>query len=199
MESTPKIVHPEDDPQHGYDLLLRWINPLIEVANNRTISEKDVWPCPESEDIEEMCSSFWKAWYAEIDFAEQQNRKPDIKKALFKVFGTRMIKAGIAQMIFVVVTFGQPFIIAQLVDYVQSGTGGIGVGVGYALGLAALSLTGSIAFSITIEILRRLGVALRSCMILAVYEQALKLTTASRTKNTVGKQQHLYLPYYSSC
>jgi len=94
-------------------------------------------------------------------------------------------------------TFGQPFLIGQLVSYVQSGEGGIGVGIGYALGFAALSLIASTSFSIAFDILRRLGVAVRSCLMLAVYEQSLKLTTSARMQNTIGIPLIIAYPLFS--
>jgi hypothetical protein len=191
MDPNGKEEHPEDKVSVVHDPLLRWINPLIEIANKRTITEQDVWPCPKSENIQELTESFWKAWYAEVDLAEQQNRKADLFNALYTVFGSRLIVAGCFQFTFLVITFGQPFLIGQLVDYVQTGRGGIRSGIGYALAFASLSLIASFALSLTFDILRRLGVAVRSCLMVAVYEQALKLTTAARMKNTVGA----YIPF----
>jgi hypothetical protein len=186
MHSTEKPIHPEDSFLWKYDFLVSWINPLIEISNARTMTEQDVWPCPQSEDITDMCEQFWRAWYKEIDEAEQHNREPSINHALLSVFGKRFIVAGLVQLLFLVVSIGQPFLIGELIIYVQSGDGGVGVGVGYAIAFAALSMIASIAMGIALDLVRRLGVAVRSCLMLAVYEQALKLTTAARMKNTVG-------------
>lgn len=187
--------NPEDALIFGYDILLRWINPLIEISNKRDIIEDDVWPCPKEEDIQIKSDEFWKLWYAEIDLAEQQNRKPDLKIVVFQLFRTKFITAGILQLCFLCASIGQPFLVGLLVEYVQTGKGGIAYGVGYALIFAGISVCASLTLSVVLDTLRRLGVAVRSCLMLAVYEQAQKLTAAARMKSTVGEFPR-YIEYF---
>ncbi|RYH19548.1 ATP-binding cassette domain-containing protein [archaeon] len=188
--NDPDKRHPEERVVF-FDILLQWINPLIKLANKRTLKSSDVWDCPEHETVEVQAEKFWAAWYDECDVATQENRQASLLKALFKAFGTRFTMAGLYQFAFFLLQFAQPFLVGALVGYVRTGEGGLGRGIGLAIGFAAISSVSSIFLSRTFDSLRRLGVAIRSGVMMAVYEQALKLTTASRLQNTVGQTTNL--------
>eukprot|EP01031_Cornospumella_fuschlensis_P040437 gene40437-49283_t len=186
----PDKRHPEERVLI-FDILLQWINPLIKLANTRTLKSSDVWDCPGSETVELQAEKFWTAWYEECDAAFQENRHASLLKALFRSFGSRFILAGVYQFCFFLLQFAQPFLVGALVGYVRTGEGGLRRGIGLAVGFAVISSVSSIFLSRTFDSLRRLGVAIRSGVMMAVYEQALKLTTASRLQNTVGQTTNL--------
>lgn len=181
--------HPESTAY--FDILLRWINPLIELANKRPLTPADVWDCPSHETVEYHTSNFWKAWLEEVKHAEETSRKPSFVWALFVAFGDRLLIAGAMQLGFLILQLGQPFLVAEIVSYIQNGEGGIGRGVGFAIGFGALAFGSSLLLSRVFDVLRRLGDAVRAGVMMAVYEQSLKLTTAARLKNTIGQTTNL--------
>ena len=189
-EGEEKLGHPEER-SYCFDFLLRWINPLIQLASVRKIEEKDIWPCPKSEDVKEQVQILWKAWYDEVDKAEEQKRKPSLRNALWTGYGNRLLRAGIFQFFFMLFQLGQPFLVGELVGFVQNGDGGLRRGLGLTFGFAAVSLCSSICIAAALDSLRRLGVAVRCAAMMAVYEQALKLTTSARMKNSVGQTTNL--------
>lgn len=183
-ETEKPFVHPEE--LSWGDPLLLWLNPLIRLASQRQVQEDDVWPSPSAETVDVQSKKLWAAWYKELEAAEQQKREPSLLRAMLIAYGDRFLLAGIFQFSFMVLQLGQPFLVGELVAFVANGNESISVGIGLALGFAAVSLLCSVSLSQTWFYLRKLGVAVRSAVMMAVYEQALRLTTAARMKNTVG-------------
>lgn len=185
-----EFIHPEEK-NWIHDIFLRFMNPLIQTANVRAIQESDVWDVPKVEKVDLQAQMFWEKWYHEVDIAHQQNRKPSLIRALFESYGNRFYMAGLSQFFFLLFQIGQPFLVGELVQYVQSGEGGMRRGIGLALGFAAVSLCSSLLLASTFNSLRRLGVAIRTTTMMVIYEQALRLTTASRMINTIGQTTNL--------
>jgi hypothetical protein len=164
-----------------------WLTPLIKLASERQLLESDIWDCPTDQSVSHDSKIVRDAWTREKISAAKENRKPDLFRALKDGFGASLLLAGVYQLCFLCAQLGQPFLVGAIVNYISSGEGEINEGVGYALGLGAVSLVSSLALSASLYSLRRLGVAIRSGVMMAVYEQALKLTSASRLQNTVGE------------
>jgi hypothetical protein len=184
-------IHPEEKSLLGFEILLRWVNPLVQLANQRPLVDSDVWRPPTRDGTHDLSSQFWSEWYKELDFAEHERREANFVRVLMRVFGWRILLGGTSQFLFLLFQIGQPFLVGQLVQYIQTGEGGLRVGIGYALAFAALSLCSSVAISVTLDNLRRSGVVMRSTLMIAIYEQALKLTTAARLSNTIGQTTNL--------
>lgn len=183
------FIHPEE--KVIFDPLLTWLNPLIRLAAERQLKEEDVWESPHGESVDVQAKKFWIAWYKEIDRAEGLNKRPSFIRAIFVAYGDRIIKAGMFQFLFMVLQLVQPFLVGELVAFISGDSGTITDGIGLALGFAAVSLCSSLSLAYTWTELRRLGVAVRSVVMMAVYEQALQLTTAARMQSTVGQTTNL--------
>lgn len=182
--SDKAFVHPEEE--HWADPLLSWLNPLIRTANERPLKEDDVWPCPTHETVHQQGLQFWETWKNERKRAEEVGTEPSMVRALICAFGHRFFIAGCYQLSFMLFQLAQPFLVAELVQFISEG-GPVSTGVGLALGFAAASLICSISIAQALSHLRQLGVAVRCGVMMAVYEQALRLTTAARMSSTVGK------------
>lgn len=64
-------------------------------------------------------------------------------------------------------------------------------GVGLALALAAVSLVSSISLAASLYTNRVLGVAIKSGIMMCVYDQALHLTSGARMQSSVGQTTNL--------
>eukprot|EP01039_Chlorochromonas_danica_P012867 gene12867-14826_t len=148
-----------------------------------------MWPCPPAETVLGNIPEgrvFRDAWME----AELAHRDPSLVRALFIAYGHRLLLSGIYQVSFLVFQLVQPFLVAALVQYISEG-GSFRRGIGLALGFAAVALVCSISIAQALAQLRKLGVAVRSGIMMAVYEQALRLTTAARMSSTVGQTTNL--------
>jgi ABC-type multidrug transport system fused ATPase/permease subunit len=99
--------------------------------------------------------------------------------------------AGVYQFGLMLFQTALPYLVGELVHYIATGEGGIQSGIGLAFGLAAVSLTSSYCYTQNTFDLRRIGTAIRSGIMMAVYSHALKLTAAARMENTIGQTTNL--------
>lgn len=189
ISDSKKFIHPEE--KVFFDPLLTWLNPLIQLAAEGQLKEDDVWESPQGESVDVQAKKFWTAWYKEVDWAEGLNQRPSFSRAIFLAYGDRFLKAGIFQFSFMVFQLVQPFLVGELVAFISSSSGKLSYGIGLALAFAAVSLCSSLSLAFTWTELRRLAVTIRSVVMMAVYEQALQLTTAARMQSTVGQTTNL--------
>lgn len=185
-DAKKEFKHPEETLFGLSKLLVIWIFPLIKTARERQLRDSDVWPCPTNQNVEHDSALLWSSWNAEKLAAQEQNRNPSLIYTLWRGFKSDILISGSYQLSFALTQLSQPYLVGELVTYVATGNGGIKYGISLAIGLILISLTSSLALTATLYNNRRLGVAVRSAIMMAVYEQALKLTASSRLKMTVG-------------
>ena len=184
-------THPEEQSNVFSKFMVFWINPLIEISGKRQLSFDDVWEAPSSQSVQSDSKIVWDSWLHEVEVAALESREPSLTQALFRGFGKDFYAAGGLQAVFMFSQLSQPYLIGELVNFIQVGNGGLLFGAGISLALLLVSLISSISFTAGFFILRRLGVSIRSGVMMAVYEKALKLTSASRMQNTIGQTTNL--------
>jgi ABC-type multidrug transport system fused ATPase/permease subunit len=183
--------HPEEQSNAFSKFMVFWINPLIKISGERQLSFDDVWEAPSSQSVQSDSKIVWDCWLHEVEVAAVENRDPSLTQALFRGFGKDFYAAGGLQAVFMFSQLSQPYLIGELVKFIQLGNGGLLYGAGISIALLVVSLISSISFTAGFFILRRLGVSIRSGVMMAVYEKALKLTSASRMQNTIGQTTNL--------
>ena len=186
-----RYVHPEDNASWVSKLFVYWINPLIKLSGERQLSFDDVWDVPSNQSVAHDAKIVWDAWLIEEALAAKENREPSLTQALFMGFGKDFHIAGGLQALFMFSQIAQPYLVGELVNFIRLGEGGTSYGAGISLALLVVSLISSMAFTASFSILRRLGVSIRSGVMMAVYEKALRLTSASRMQNTIGQTTNL--------
>jgi ATP-binding cassette subfamily C (CFTR/MRP) protein 1 len=186
-----EYVHPEDDANLFTKIMVSWVTPLITLAGQQQLLDTDVWETPSKQSVKTDYNIVWDAWIDETEKAASENRDPSLSQALFFGFGKEFRVAGILQAMFMFSQIAQPYLVGELVSFVKFGGGGIQYGVGISIALLVVSLISSLSFTGSFNVLRRLGVSVRSGIMMAVYEKSLKLTSASRMQNTIGQTTNL--------
>jgi ATP-binding cassette, subfamily C (CFTR/MRP), member 1 len=195
MATTPSTTvdsgHPEDSANLLSKLMVYWINPLITKSGQSQLSSDDVWETPSGQSVAHDAKTVWDAWLKEDALAASENREPSLTQALFNGFGRDFHLAGGLQAVFMFSQIAQPYLVGELVNFIQIGNGGLSYGAGISVALLVVSLISSMSFTAGFSILRRLGVSIRSGVMMAVYEKSLRLTSASRMQNTIGQTTNL--------
>ena len=191
LRKTDKNVHPEDGASLFSKLMVNWMNPLITLSGKRQLSYNDVWETPSAQSVKHDADIVWSSWLDELQLAAAESRDPSLIQALFTGFWKEFLIAGGLQAVFMLSQISQPYLVGELVQYVQNGNGGLSYGAGISVALLVVSLISSMSFTAGFFILRRLGVSVRSGVMMAVYEKALRLTSASRMQNTIGQTTNL--------
>ncbi len=181
------VRHPEMSAFWMTKVLVLWISPLIKLASQQSIKESDVWECPDNQTVERDVDILWSAWGREQQQASQQHRPATVSRALVSGHGSTFMLSGLYQFCFLCTQLSQPFLVGAIVEFISTGERNIGYGVMLALLLGAVSLTSSFCLASALYTSRRLGIAVRSGVMMAVYSKALSLTSAAKLENTVGK------------
>jgi ABC-type bacteriocin/lantibiotic exporter with double-glycine peptidase domain len=183
--------HPTETASRIAKIMVSWVNPLIETANTRQLNEKDVPNTPKKQSVVKNLEIVRDSWYEEKVQAVIEQREASLSTALARGFKNNLVRAGIYQTVFMVSQLAQPFLVGELVNFVATGDGGASVGLGLAFGLACISGISSFSITMAFLTLRNLGISIRSGMMMLIYEHALKLTSNSKQKNTVGQMTNL--------
>lgn len=112
-------IHPEEKSLLGFQILLTWLNPLIQLSNQRPLVDNDVWNPPTRDRVNQTAAVFWDEWEKEIDACEGWNdesiepekrkRSPSLLRVLFRTFGWKLALSGCVQIVFFLFQIGQPF------------------------------------------------------------------------------------------
>ena len=163
-----------------------WVWDLIALATKRQLQEIDVWDCPSNQSVEHDARLVLNSWEAEKKDAAAQGRRPTVGRSLFRAFRADIVNAAFFQVYFMLSQLGQPYLVGALVSFVVTGNGGLANGIGLALALLVVSLSSSLSLAHTLFLFRRLGVAVRSGVMAAVYSHSLALTASSRFSMGIG-------------
>ncbi len=122
-----------------------------------------------------LISSLSEGWNDELREL-QRKKNPSFMRMLF-------VLCGILQ--FLILLF-QLYLLGELVNYIQTGEGGIYLALGYTFGIIALSICLLALLSGMFDQMRLLRSAMRSEMMESIIDQTLNLTTVTRkTKGTM--------------
>lgn len=187
---TP-LPHPEESEGLWIRFMLFWITPLVRLARSRPLSEQDLREVPRDMQVARNTRLVSSHWRNECNIAQQESREPQYSRALFGAFRPQIALSGTYQLCFLILQLIQPFIIGKLLEYVATGDGGIGYGIGLVFALGVVSFFSSLCIVACLYFMRRLGMAVRTSVMMSVYEHSLQLTTASRLRTTIGQTTNL--------
>ncbi|CAK8988014.1 Cystic fibrosis transmembrane conductance regulator (CFTR) (ATP-binding cassette sub-family C member 7) (Channel conductance-controlling ATPase) (cAMP-dependent chloride channel) [Durusdinium trenchii] len=144
MEITPaengeKGLHPLEQGGCWTAISLRWISPLASKAAHGHLEARDVWAPPQRHSVEEAQRCFAAAW----DSERRRRRRPSLARAMLAAFRGRFLWTAAVLMIFMGTQLCQPFLVRELVTFLQ-GEGGVYEGWILASLLLLCSLSSSI-------------------------------------------------------
>mmetsp|Transcript_9429 Transcript_9429/g.15612 ORF Transcript_9429/g.15612 Transcript_9429/m.15612 type:complete len:1368 (+) Transcript_9429:191-4294(+) len=196
-DTEKQSAREELHPLHGSFLLTRfmifWIFPVIKIAQKRQLNDSDIWDMPRKTNVGSGHKNFQKFWEEEKTRSKhhQDIKEPSLFQSIVNCYWRGFLASGLAQISFMVFQIAQPFFVAELVKYIASGDGGLGWGLGLACMLGFVSLCSSVSISIVFYVLRTVGIQIRAAMMMAVYDQSLKITSSAKQSHSVGQITNL--------
>ena len=186
MDKT-SIPHPSDNVSIFYKFYVIWLTPLIQLANERPLVIDDVYDCPNKERTNDNFNRVWNFWLKE---KELNGSSASLAKALFNGFTHDFLAGAFYLFMFMTFQLGQPYFVGELIKNVTE-KGDLGQGVGFAIGLGLVSLCSSISFTNSVTVSRRLGVSVRSGIMMSVYSHSLNINSVTRQASSVGQVTNL--------
>ena len=129
-------------------LTISWLTPLVDLAYQRDLSESDLWSLAPEDSVESCVATFREVWAA-----EQRAAAPQLRRALYRAFGSSWRWGGVCQFFFMVCSLLQPLVVRQLLRAVSApapdaaadadanaDTGGISDAMAWAAALGLLTV-----------------------------------------------------------
>jgi hypothetical protein len=201
-------LHPELSIHPLLRPLLFWINPLIQIARTGNATAQDIWDAPEDAGVECNASRVQDAWrqaqnYIDVKCANADGslftnyfhniwlRIPPFGRAIFFAYRREILIGALYQFCFAALQLTLPFIIGNVIAYLNKGGGHISYGISMVFALGVISTLSSYAIILTFYNMRRTGVCIKAGMMMATYQHALRLSVAARQTCSVGQTTNL--------
>ncbi|CAI9114290.1 OLC1v1014975C1 [Oldenlandia corymbosa var. corymbosa] len=168
-------------------LTLSWVKPLLHLGNSKTLAIEDI-PCLGSEDEAGLAykkfDQAWKSLQGKTDFRTAHNL---VLCAITRVYWKEMVLAGTCAFLRAVAVAIAPLFLFGLVRYYNSETRSIRDGAVLLVSLVLLKVVESLSSRHFYFYARRLGMRMRSALIVAVYQKQLKLSSKGRRVHSAGE------------
>jgi ABC-type multidrug transport system fused ATPase/permease subunit len=187
-ESTPKS-HPLDEASYLSRIFFSWLSPLIRLGAQKILEDSDVPNIPVSLCSSETMARVEASWSEELQKAASLGSNPSLIFALFKAFWKPCILSVSYFLMFLIVTFIQPYCVTKILQYVNTGSVdafGMHSGIAVAIILGCLSVIGTITFNNGFYQMQRFGLLIRSGLIASIFNKSLKLSSQSRNAHPTG-------------
>ncbi|KAM3326369.1 ABC transporter C family member 8 [Capsicum chacoense] len=168
-------------------LSFSWINGLLGLGNSKTLALEDI-PCLGSEDeavlAYEQLSLEWKSLQRED---HHNNSEGLLIKAIARVYWKQMVLAGALVFLRIIAVVISPLMLYALVAYSSSETRTFVEGVLLMGCLVVDKLVDSLSSRHFYFYSRRVGMRIRSALMVAVYQKQLKLSSLGRRRHSTGE------------
>ena len=112
---------------------------------------------------------------------------PSLSRALAYAFGLEFVKAGLLKLVHDVLIFVGPYVLNQLIFFLRDGTAPLSRGVYLTLAVTASQLVMSFCLRHYFFHCYLTGLRVRTAIVVAVYQKALKLSSSERQGRSVGE------------
>ncbi|XP_042048232.1 ABC transporter C family member 8-like isoform X2 [Salvia splendens] len=165
-------------------LLFSWINPLLKLGSSKALNLDDI-PSLGSEDEALLAyKSFGDAWSVP---EEEKGAKNSTFWAIARVYWKCMVVAGICLLLRTVCVVATPLFLYAFVNYSNLEEKDLEKGVFLVGLLVVLKVVESLSNRQFYFYSRRIGMRMRSALMVAVYQKQLKLSTLGRQRHSAGE------------
>ncbi|KAL1551646.1 ABC transporter C family member 8-like isoform X1 [Salvia divinorum] len=165
-------------------LLFSWIDPLLKLGSSKSLNLDDI-PSLGSEDEALLAyKSFGDAWCV---LEEEKGAKNSTFWAIARVYWKCMVLAGICLFLRTVCVVATPLFLYAFVNYSNLEEKDLKKGVFLVGLLVVLKVVESLSNRQFYFYSRRIGMRMRSALMVAVYQKQLKLSTLGRQRHSAGE------------
>ncbi|KAI9295676.1 hypothetical protein K502DRAFT_303464 [Neoconidiobolus thromboides FSU 785] len=178
---------PEEKANIYSFLTFSWMSDLLKLGYSKHLVAEDLWVLPKAYQVTNVAEKFSEAWENE----KRRTLYPNLSKTLLYTFGAPFLFAGVLKGCQDVLGFFQPTLLRYLISFIKTYEGNNPSPIYYGIGIAFSMLFTAIAQTMFLHQYFQLsmvtGMKLRSALVTAIYQKALKLSSASGQTSTVGE------------
>ncbi|KAG9295694.1 hypothetical protein G9A89_001711 [Geosiphon pyriformis] len=182
----PQNVCPEETANIFSRLTFYWMSSLMKLGHSKYLTMDDLWDLKSSDQSAKLSRKFTIAWERELT-----KKKPSLLNASFWTFGGPFTFAAIFKFCQDCLAFVQPYLLGQLMAFVNSyGTKDKQPSYrGFAIaGLMFLTAVLQTAFLHQyFQMCFITGMRLRAGLVTAIYQKSLRLSNSARQTSTIGE------------
>uniref|UniRef100_A0A663NAE5 ATP-binding cassette sub-family C member 10 n=1 Tax=Athene cunicularia TaxID=194338 RepID=A0A663NAE5_ATHCN len=157
-----------------------WMNPLMKCGYQWKLNQpQDVYVLPQKLQAASVCDRFYSCW--------QKKEAVQLFSVLHAAFGLRFYSLGLLKLAGNLLGFSGPLLLNLLVNFMESRQEPLSHGVLYALGLFAGSFLGALLRNQFSYEVNKVTLMVRAAVISAIYRKALRVSSTSLTRFTVGE------------
>ncbi|KAL3511701.1 hypothetical protein ACH5RR_024418 [Cinchona calisaya] len=190
--SEPLLVHKKNcnnlsQASFFSKLSFSWINPLLRIGNSKTLCLEDI-PCLGIEDEAILAhEKFSHAWRSIHKGKDSINAKNLALRAIVRVYWKEMVLAAIYALLRVVSVVLSPLLLFAFVKYYNRETRHVDEGVVLVGSLVLVKVVECLSYRHFFFYARRIGMRMRSALMVAAYQKQLKLSSLGRQRHSTGE------------
>ncbi|XP_009990379.1 PREDICTED: multidrug resistance-associated protein 7 [Tauraco erythrolophus] len=155
-----------------------WMNPLMKCGYQRKLNQpQDVYVLPRQLQAARVCDQFYSCWQKAVR----------LFSVLHAAFGLRFYSLGLLKLAGNLLGFSGPLLLNLLVNFMESQQEPLSHGMLYAFGLFAGSFLGALLRNQFSYEVNKVMLMMRAAIISAIYRKALRVSSTSLTRFTVGE------------
>ena len=178
----PQGVCPESTAGLWSQATFSWITPMIKDGYASALEDRDVWLLAPHDTAQVVHARVAKQWEAQLKLP-----KPSMFRALFFTFWPRFFVGWLFKFFNDASQFLGPIMLQQLIENATNRHPDLQKGVLLALGMFLGQVIGAIAECQYFQIVMRVGMHVRSAMVLSIFKKATVLSPEGRGEHSSGK------------
>ncbi|XP_050432547.1 probable multidrug resistance-associated protein lethal(2)03659 isoform X2 [Adelges cooleyi] len=186
--------HPRANANIFEVLSFCWTLKLFRLGRKKDLEVSDLYTTLDVHSSSSLGNELDKRWRTELENAKKSNRKPSLLRALFKMFGAKLILLGLClAFVETVLSIFQPFFLGRLIGHFDPATTDAESSLGkyYAIGLILSTSIRTFGFTAFDMLITHMGMKIRVSTCTLIYNKALRLSKTALGETTVGQVVNL--------
>jgi ATP-binding cassette subfamily C (CFTR/MRP) protein 1 len=168
-------------------LTFGWMTPMMRYGYSKFLTEEDLWNLAKRDTTKSTSETFSSSWAYEME----QKKNPSLWMALFRSFSGPYFRGACFKIVSDASAFIQPQLLRLLIKFVDSYRPGktpqpVIKGAAIALGMAAVSITQTIALHQYFQRAFETGMRIKTALTASIYSKSLKLSNEGRAAKSTG-------------
>ncbi|KAF5793382.1 putative ABC-type xenobiotic transporter [Helianthus annuus] len=185
-EEDRKFRNEVDEPSFLSKLVFSWVNPLISLGYRKPLVLEDIPPLAPKDQALVAYEQFKTAWDS-LQREKTSNHVNLVGRALKRVYYKEMVLIGIYALIRTIAVIFGPLLLYAFVNYSNREVENLRYGVLLVGCLIVVKVLESLSQRHFFFDAKRLGMRMRSALMVAVYDKQLKLSSFGRKRHSTGE------------
>ncbi|KAH6790126.1 multidrug resistance-associated protein 6 [Perilla frutescens var. frutescens] len=168
-------------------LWFSWISPLLHLGNSKSLNLDDIPPLGSEDEALLAYKNFDEAWNIVKEEKGTKSSKHLALRAITRVYWKSMVLTGICALFRTVSVVATPLLLHAFVSYSNLENKNFKKGVSLVGLLIVLKVVESLSYRQFYFYSKRIGMRMRSALMVAIYQKQLKLSNLGRQRHSTGE------------